>query len=182
MRARIPRRAEPRRDGPTAFVALGSNLDHPRRQIARAIAQLRRLPRTRVVAVSPNYATEPIGTSGPQPEYVNAVVELRTHLAPVQLLRWLLRLERRQRRRRDREAVRNAPRTLDLDLLLYGRRRLTLAPLTLPHPRMHQRAFVLQPLRDIAPAAAIPGRGLARPHLRAVRDQRIAPTRRHVLH
>jgi 2-amino-4-hydroxy-6-hydroxymethyldihydropteridine diphosphokinase len=77
---------------------------------------------------------------------------------------------------------RNAPRTLDLDLLLYGRRRTRLPQLTVPHPRMHERAFVLKPLEAIAPAITIPGRGLARWNRRTVRDQRIARTRSHSLH
>ncbi|HVO89414.1 MAG TPA: 2-amino-4-hydroxy-6-hydroxymethyldihydropteridine diphosphokinase [Casimicrobiaceae bacterium] len=179
-----PIRAHPERlrNAAIAYIGLGSNLEHPRRQIARAIAALARLPRTRLVAASPNYTTEPIGTSTPQPQYVNAVVALSTRLSPTELLRRLLAIERRQRRKRDPLGERNAPRTLDCDLLLYGRRRLKLAQLTVPHPRMHQRAFVLRPLRDIAPAATIPGRGLARRHLHAVRDQRIARTRSHVLH
>jgi 2-amino-4-hydroxy-6-hydroxymethyldihydropteridine diphosphokinase len=91
-------------------------------------------------------------------------------------------IERRQHRRRDVAMPRNAPRTLDLDLLLYGRLRIATAPLTVPHPRMHQRAFVLRPLLDIAPHARIPGQGLARRHAPAVRGQRIARTRTHPLH
>jgi 2-amino-4-hydroxy-6-hydroxymethyldihydropteridine diphosphokinase len=87
-------------------------------------------------------------------------------------------------RRRKRAAVheRNAPRTLDLDLLLYGRARIAHPSLTVPHPRMGGRAFVLRPLTEVAPSVTIPGRGLARRLLPAVRAQRIAPTRTHVLH
>jgi 2-amino-4-hydroxy-6-hydroxymethyldihydropteridine diphosphokinase len=162
-----------------AFVGLGSNLAHPRRQIARAVRAIARLPRVDVLAVSPNYASAPIGGNAPQPDYVNAVVALRTTLAPHRLLATLLRIERRQHRLRSAETQRNAPRTLDLDLLLYGRRRIANALLTVPHPRMHQRAFVLRPLLDIAPAAAIPGRGLARRHWPATRGQRVARTRTH---
>jgi 2-amino-4-hydroxy-6-hydroxymethyldihydropteridine diphosphokinase len=88
-------------------------------------------------------------------------------------------IERRQHRRRDAEPRRNAPRTMDLDLLLYGGRRIRLPGLTVPHPRMHERAFVLRPLADVAAVATIPGRGLARRFLGAVRDQRIARTRTH---
>ncbi len=164
-----------------AFLGLGSNLAHPRRQLARAIRSIARLPRTRVVAVSPNYATAPIGCDGPQPDYVNAVVAARTALGPRALLAALQAIERRQRRRRDRETKRNASRTLDLDLLLFGRRRINLPGLTIPHPRMHSRAFVLRPLTDVAAVATIPGRGLARRYLGAVRDQRIARTRSHFL-
>lgn len=162
------------------YVALGSNLAHPRRQIARAVRALARLPRSRLISVSPNYTTAPVGTSGGQPDYVNAVAKMDTRLRPSTLLARLHAIERRHRRRRV-VGVRNAPRTLDLDLLLFGRLRLRGASLVLPHPRMHERAFVLRPLVDIAPAVAIPGRGLARRLLRNVTGQRIARTRRHFL-
>ncbi len=165
-----------------AFVGLGSNLAHPRRQIARAVAAIARLPRTRIVARSPNYATAPLACDVAQPDYVNAVVALRTSLSPRALLRRLHAIERRQGRRRTATTPRNSPRTLDLDLLLYGRRRTRLPQLTVPHPRMHERAFVLKPLLTIAPAITIPGRGLARWSRRAVRDQRIARTRSHSWH
>ncbi len=161
-----------------AFVGLGSNLAHPRRQIARAVAALARLPLTRIVLQSPNYASAPVACDVAQPDYVNAVVALRTALAPGALLRRLQAIERRHGRVRLRTA-RNSPRTLDLDLLLYGRLRMHVPLLTLPHPRMHERAFVLKPLLDVAPAIAISGHGLARRALRAVRRQRIARTRRH---
>ncbi len=163
---------------PVAFVGLGSNLAHPRRQIARALRALRRLPRSTLLAVSSNYATAPQGVSDAQPDYVNAVAMLRTSLPPRALLARLATLEKRQGRRR---TVRNAPRTLDLDLLLYGRRRISLAKLTVPHPRMHERAFVLRPMADVAPVAVIPGRGAARRFRRDVRDQRVKRTRAHHL-
>jgi len=162
-----------------AFVGLGSNLAHPRRQLARAVRALARLPRTRLVAVSPNYVSAPVGTSGPQPDYVNAVALVETALPPRALLARLLAIERRQHRRRDPDGPPKAPRTLDLDLLLFGRRRLQVPGLVIPHPRMHGRAFVLRPLADVAPAATIPGRGLARRALAQVRHQRIARTRTH---
>jgi 2-amino-4-hydroxy-6-hydroxymethyldihydropteridine diphosphokinase len=164
-----------------AFVGLGSNLSHPRRQLARALRAIARLPGVRIVAISPNYASAPVGNSTPQPDYVNAVVAVQSTLGPRALLAALHRIERRQRRRRDREPHRNAPRTLDLDLLLYGRRRVRQHGLALPHPRMHERAFVLRPLADIAAAVTVPGRGLARRFLGLVRTQRIARTRTHVL-
>ena len=162
-----------------ALVGLGSNLAHPRRQIARAVRALARLPRTRLVAVSPNYVSAPVGTSGPQPDYVNAVALLDTALSTRALLGRLLAIERRQRRRRDPAGPPKAPRTLDCDLLLFGRRRVHARGLVVPHPRMHERAFVLRPLADVAPAATIPGRGLARRHLARARHQRIARTRTH---
>jgi 2-amino-4-hydroxy-6-hydroxymethyldihydropteridine diphosphokinase len=161
-----------------AFIGLGSNLAHPRRQLARALAGLDALARVRVLAVSPSYLTAPIG-GPPQPDYVNAVALVATTLAPRALLARLHDIERRQHRRRERAAPRNAPRTLDLDLLLYGARRIRTSQLTVPHPRMHERAFVLKPLTDLAPAVTIPGRGLARSFLRNVRDHRIARTRAH---
>jgi 2-amino-4-hydroxy-6-hydroxymethyldihydropteridine diphosphokinase len=139
------------------------------------------LPGVRIVAVSPNYASAPIGGDEPQPDYVNAVVAIRTTRAPRALLAALLRVERRQHRRRDVGTQRNAPRTLDLDLLLYGRRRIRQRALSVPHPRMHERAFVLLPLTALSRAITIPGRGLARRFLGFVRNQRIARTRTHVL-
>jgi len=161
-----------------AYIGLGSNLAHPRRQIGKAMQALARLPRTRLVAASPNYVSAPLGASGPQPDYVNAVALVDTALAPRALLERLLAIEHRQRRRRV-HGVRNAPRTLDLDLLLFGRRRMEVRALAVPHPRMHERAFVLRPLADLASRAVIPGRGAVRSLLRAVANQRIARTRTH---
>ena len=161
-----------------AYVGLGSNLKHPRRQLARAVRALRKLPRTRLVSLSPNYLTAPQGNSAPQPDYVNAVAVLRTSLAPRALLGRLHAIERRHRRTRP-EGLRNAPRTLDLDLLLFGRRRMRATNLSIPHPRMHARAFVLRPLADVAPAVNIPGHGAARLLLRHVAGQRVARTRTH---
>ncbi|MEP6679084.1 MAG: 2-amino-4-hydroxy-6-hydroxymethyldihydropteridine diphosphokinase, partial [Betaproteobacteria bacterium] len=161
---------------------MGSNLVDPRRQLARAARRRARRPRTTLVATSRNFATAPVGTQEPQPDYVNAVAMLSTSLAPRALLAQLLAMERRQGRRRDGDSPRNAARSLDLDLLLYGRLRLATRALTLPHPRMHERTFVLRPLADVAPAATIPGRALARSHLARLRHQRIAPTRSHHPH
>jgi 2-amino-4-hydroxy-6-hydroxymethyldihydropteridine diphosphokinase len=149
-----------------AYIGLGSNLDHPRRHVTRALAELSRLPRSRIVGASPSYVSAPLGCAEPQP------------LSPRSLLARMHAIERRHRRNHHARAHRNAARTLDLDLLLYGRRRLHQPGLTLPHPRMHERAFVLRPLLDLAPAASVPGHGGVRRLLRAVRDQRIKPTRR----
>ena len=159
-----------------AFIGLGSNLSHPRRRIARALRDIARIPGTRLVAASPNYASAPVDPGEPQPDYVNAVAMVATGLPPKALLARLMAIERHAGRRRDRQA-RNAARTLDLDLLLYGARRMDTVALTLPHPRMHARAFVLRPLIDVAPAVVIPRRGLARRLVRAVADQRIKRTR-----
>ena len=161
-----------------AFIALGSNLRHPRRRIARALAALCATRGVRLVAVSPNYVTAPMGGAA-QPDYVNAVAEVATVLSPRALLREMQRIERAQGRVRSADAPRNAPRTLDLDLLLYGARRIRSRKLVVPHPRMHERAFVLRPLADVAPSQTIPGRGLARRYLPDVRTQRIARTRSH---
>jgi 2-amino-4-hydroxy-6-hydroxymethyldihydropteridine diphosphokinase len=160
------------------YLGLGSNLAHPRRQLARALRSIARLPGTLVVGASPNYASAPVGVDAPQPDYVNSVVAVRTVLGPRALLSALHGIERKQLRRRTR---RNAARTLDIDVLLYGRRRIRIPGLTVPHPRMHERAFVLRPLGDVDPAATIPGRGLARRYLHSVGGQRIARTRTHVL-
>jgi 2-amino-4-hydroxy-6-hydroxymethyldihydropteridine diphosphokinase len=167
---------------PRAFIGLGSNLAHPRRQIARAARALARLPATRVVALSRNYLTAPRDPAVAQPDFVNAVAEIDTALSPRALLRALHAIERRQRRRRTPGAPRNLPRTLDLDLLTYARVRLATPALVLPHPRMHERAFVLVPLTQIARNATVAGRGLARGWLRRAPDQRVAPTRAHALH
>jgi 2-amino-4-hydroxy-6-hydroxymethyldihydropteridine diphosphokinase len=165
-----------------AFIGLGSNLGHPRRQLARATAALARLPGCRILRRSRNYVSAPVACALPQPDFVNAVVALSTTRQPHALLAALLAIERKQQRRRDPSSSRNTPRTLDLDLLLYGRRRVRSARLTVPHPRMHGRAFVLRPLADIAPGVVIPGCGLARRFLRGLADQRIATTRAHTLH
>lgn len=161
-----------------AFVGLGSNLAHPRRRLAAALRGIARLPATRLVAVSPNYASAPVGASEPQPDYVNAVALLRTRLRARDLLQRLHAIERAHGRVRV-AGVRNAARTLDLDLLLFGRLRMATRHLALPHPRMHERAFVLKPLADLAPAARVPGRGVAQSLARRVTGQRIARTRRH---
>jgi len=159
-----------------AFIGLGSNLAHPRRQLARALARLGATPGVRVLAISPSYVSAPLSSIA-QPDYVNAVALVATTLSPPALLARLQAIERRQKRRRDATTPRNAPRTLDLDLLLYGARRMRSPQLTLPHPRMHERAFVLRPLTDVMPTVNIPGRGLARRHLPDVRGQRIERTR-----
>ena len=128
---------------PVAYIGVGSNLDHPRRHVARALAELSRLPRSRLLAASQNFASAPVGCAEPQPDYVNAVAALRTALPPRGLLQRMHAIERRHRRDPRSRAKRNAPRTLDLDLLIYGRRRMREPGLSVPHPRMHLRAFVL---------------------------------------
>jgi 2-amino-4-hydroxy-6-hydroxymethyldihydropteridine diphosphokinase len=110
-----------------------------------------------------------------QPEFVNAVVEIETELAPEALLKELLAIEGRSGRTR---TFQNAPRTLDLDLLLYGDQVIAQPGLAVPHPRMHERAFVLAPLAEIAPDTTIPGKGIASALLSACKDQDVAKLRR----
>ncbi|MCU0805524.1 MAG: 2-amino-4-hydroxy-6-hydroxymethyldihydropteridine diphosphokinase [Burkholderiales bacterium] len=153
-----------------AFVGLGANLGDPAEQIARAIEAVGGLPRSRVVSASSLYRTAPIGYAA-QPDFVNAVVEIETALEPVDLLRSLQDIESGSGRTR---SFRNAPRTLDLDLLLYDDRTIDAPALQVPHPRMHERAFVLAPLVEIAPDIEIPGRGAASSLLARLTNQRIA--------
>jgi 2-amino-4-hydroxy-6-hydroxymethyldihydropteridine diphosphokinase len=138
-----------------AYIALGSNLEDPATQVAGAFAALAVLPQSQLVAQSSFYRTAPVGYTD-QPDFVNAVGALDTTLAPRALLEALLAIE--QARGRARTFV-NAPRTLDLDVLLYGDQLIDEPGLTVPHPRMHERAFVLVPLAEIAPDCVIPGRG-----------------------
>jgi 2-amino-4-hydroxy-6-hydroxymethyldihydropteridine diphosphokinase len=141
-----------------AYVGLGSNQGKPEEQIARALAELDELPHTRVVKRSSLYRTAPVGYAD-QPDFLNAVAQLETGLPAARLLGELHGIEARHGRERP---FPNAPRTLDLDLLIFGDLQLATPALTVPHPRMHQRAFVLEPLVEIAPEAAIPGLGPAR--------------------
>jgi len=129
-----------------AFVAIGANLGDARETVERAIADLATLPKTRLVACSSLYKTAPVDATGP--DFVNAVVQLETALDPHALLAELHRLEAVAGRERP---YRNAPRTLDLDLLRHGDAVMETETLTLPHPRMNERAFVLLPLAEIAP-------------------------------
>ena len=156
----------------TAYVALGANIGDPVATVLAAFGALANLPDSRVVHTSSLYRTAPVGLKN-QPDFINAVAMLETGLAPEELLDALLDLEARFGRvRRDR----NGPRTLDLDLLLYNDIELDLPRLTLPHPRLHLRAFVLHPLAEIAPRLVIPGRGSVAAWLPAVANQRIVRT------
>lgn len=139
-----------------AHVALGANLGDPRAQVLAAIEALAALPRTQLLARSRLYLTPPWGVTA-QPPFVNAVAQLDTQLSPDDLLDEMLRLEREAGRMRDGE--RWGPRTLDLDLLLYGDTMCDDERLTLPHPRIAGRAFVLLPLADLDPDLEIPGQG-----------------------
>ena len=150
----------------SAWIGLGANLGDARAALRSAIASLGELPQTRVRAQSSVYRTAPVDASGP--DYFNAVAELATRLAPQALLEALQAIERRHGRER---SFRNAPRTLDLDLLLYGDDIIATATLTVPHPRLHQRAFVLAPLAELRPETLVPGRGRVSELLRGVADQ-----------
>lgn len=152
-----------------AYIGLGANLDDPAAQVAYAFGELARLPDTTLATRSSLYVSAPVGYDQ-QPDFINAVARLETGLSPRVLLAALLKIEHRHGRER---TFRNAPRTLDLDLLLYGAARFHEPGLSLPHPRMHERAFVLQPLMEIAPDLDIPGQGPARAWLAQCGNQQI---------
>lgn len=153
-----------------AYVALGANLGNPQEALQAALEDLRQTSGVGVTAVSSFYRTAPVESSGP--EYVNAVAEVATTLEASELLHVLQRIENAHGRVRPAGVV-NAPRTLDLDLLLFGKDTVATPELTVPHPRMHLRAFVLVPLLEIAPDAVIPGLGAARDYVAATADQAI---------
>lgn len=147
----------------SAWIGLGANLGDRGAALAQAVQALAALPATRCLKVSGLYASAPIDAGGP--DYLNAVAELATRLAPLDLLDALQTIEQAAGRERP---YRNAPRTLDLDLLLYGDQQIQTERLTVPHPRLAERAFVLLPLAEIAPDRATPAQ------CQAVQDQRIA--------
>jgi 2-amino-4-hydroxy-6-hydroxymethyldihydropteridine diphosphokinase len=151
----------------SAFIGLGANLDDPRAQVLRALDELAHLPQSALVARSSLWRSAPLGYAD-QPEFVNAVAGMETSLSADELLDALHKVESAHGRAR---SFPNAPRTLDLDLLLYGDEVRESERLTLPHPRMHERAFVLKPLLEVAPGAMIPGRGAAAACLAALADQ-----------
>lgn len=152
-----------------AYVALGANLADPLAQVRAALEALTRLPESRLLRTSSLYRTTPVGIHH-QPDFINAVVAFETILTPQAMLAALFAVEEQFGRRRD---FHHAPRTLDLDLLLYDNEVIDTPQLQLPHPRMHLRAFVLAPLLEIAPDCRIPGRGSAAAWLPAVSMQHI---------
>jgi 2-amino-4-hydroxy-6-hydroxymethyldihydropteridine diphosphokinase len=151
-----------------AYVALGANLGNPAMTLRAAFAELGRLRYCTLAMRSSLYSTKPVDADGP--DYCNAVVALDTDLPPLELLHALQGIENAHGRQRP---YLHAPRTLDLDLLLHGETVMESPELTLPHPRMHLRAFVLVPLLEIAPDILIPGRGSATSLLSAITDQPI---------
>jgi 2-amino-4-hydroxy-6-hydroxymethyldihydropteridine diphosphokinase len=152
-----------------AYIGIGSNQGEPRAQVLRAFDELARLPATQLEGRSALYRSAPVEAPG-QADYVNAAAGVDTQLSAAQLLAALQDIELRHGRERIHP---NAPRTLDLDLLLYGEMSFASAMLTLPHPRMHQRAFVLLPLLDLDPRLEVPGLGTARELLARCAGQRI---------
>lgn len=152
-----------------AFIGLGANLEKPVAQVNAAMEALGQLPQTRLLKRSSLYRSAPVGYLD-QPDFINAVAQVETALPPKALLEALLQLEREFGRTRE---FQNAPRTLDLDVLLYGDLIHHEHGLTLPHPQMHRRAFVLQPLLEIAPDCVIPGIGSAALAMQACTEQRL---------
>ena len=152
-----------------AYVGIGANLGDARANVADAIGRLAQLPRSALLAVSSLYRTAPIDSGGD--DYINAVACIETQLAAEELLQALQAIELAHGRERP---YRNAPRTLDLDLLLYGDAQIATDALQVPHPRMCERAFVLVPLLELAPDILIPGCGPAAQFLGAVASQTIA--------
>jgi 2-amino-4-hydroxy-6-hydroxymethyldihydropteridine diphosphokinase len=150
-----------------AYLGLGSNLGNPQQRVETAFAEMAAEPDIVLTRRSSLYRTAPVGLVD-QPHFVNAVAAVRTRLGPHELLAALLSIERSHGRLR---ALPNGPRTLDLDILIYDDVQFSDSTLTLPHPRCHERAFVLLPLLEVAPDCVIPGRGYARSWLAACRDQ-----------
>jgi len=153
-----------------AYIGIGANLGDARGNVADALERLQRLPGCTLMAASGLYRTAPIDSSGD--DYINAVARIATTLGAEALLQALHGIEQAHGRERP---YRNAPRTLDLDLLLYGDQQIASATLTVPHPRMTERAFVLVPLLELAPAIHIPGKGAAQQYAASVADQGISP-------
>jgi len=140
-----------------AFIALGSNLQDPQAQVERALQTIANTPNIKLIKASSLFKTAPIGYDN-QPDFINAVAEIETDLSPLELLHSLLEIETQHGRERP---FPNAPRVLDLDVLLYGNIEINTAELTLPHPRMYTRGFVMLPLAEIAPKINIGNHGYA---------------------
>jgi len=152
-----------------ALIALGSNLENPVSQVRRALDELDTLPESILLACSSLYRSAPVGRSD-QPDFINAVVQIGTTLSPHGLLKALLEIEQNHGRIR---GLPNDPRTLDLDILMYDELECNEDDLILPHPRMHQRAFVLKPLMEISKDCFIPSRGTVAELLSACSNQRL---------
>ena len=151
------------------FIALGSNLEDPVFQVRKALDEIAILPECNLLSCSSLYRSAPIGKCD-QPDFINAVVQIETTLSPYNLLKALLQIEQNHGRVR---RLPNGPRTLDLDILMYDKLECNKHNLILPHPRMHQRAFVLKPLMEISKDCFIPGRGAVAELLSACAEQRL---------
>lgn len=149
----------------TAYLALGSNLDNPLTQVTQACAEINALPGTELIACSPWYISQAVGP-GQQPDFINGVVQVATSLAAPALLQALQGIENNHQRRRE---IRWGARTLDLDILLYGDAEIATSTLSVPHPYLHRRNFVVYPLADLAPNLILPN-GQALAQLRAQLD------------
>ncbi|MBV1774214.1 2-amino-4-hydroxy-6-hydroxymethyldihydropteridine diphosphokinase [Burkholderiaceae bacterium DAT-1] len=154
-----------------AYIGLGANLGHAADAVQQAINALDQIPDTVLVAASRLYHSAPVGYAD-QPDFVNAVACVDTQLDPHSLLEALFDIEHRFGRER---TFRNAPRTLDMDVLLYGDLSMHDDRLTIPHPRMHERGFVLLPLQDIAPGLTLPGHGDSRTLLQKIETSDLRP-------
>lgn len=154
-----------------AYIGLGSNLDHPQQQLERALTELEGLPHCQLLAHSPLYCSAPLGPAD-QPDYVNAVAALLTGCSAEALLDQLQAIEQAHQRVREQHW---GPRTLDLDILLFGEAQITSPRLQIPHPEMAKRAFVLYPLADIAPELEVPGLGALSQLMAACPPQGLEP-------
>lgn len=155
----------------TAYIGLGANLGDTIGTLLEACDALHALPHSKEVCISGFYRSAPVGADAAGPDYMNAVASLKTQLSPHDLLQQMLQIEQAHGRER---SYANAPRTLDLDLLLYGKASIQTADLIVPHPRMHLRAFVLQPLAELNPRLILP-QGPLSELLQACADQSIQP-------
>lgn len=154
----------------TAWIGLGANLGDATATLRSACTEIAQIPQVSLDGVSRLWRSAPVGATGP--DYLNAVARVRTTLAAPTLLAQLLAIEQRHGRQRPSP---NAPRTLDLDLLLYGDDVIEVEGLTVPHPRMHLRAFVLAPMAEVDPSVRIPCHGAIGPLLAAIDDQPLEP-------
>jgi len=135
------------------YLGLGANLKNPKYQIKKALTKISQHPKIKILKIAPFYQTQAIGNNTPQPDYINSVVKIKTRLSAYQLLKYCQQLENQQGRIRKEHW---GARTLDIDILLYHQQIINIPLLIIPHPRMHQRAFVLNPLSDINPKIKIP--------------------------
>lgn len=157
-------------DGVIAYIGLGSNLGDSVARVQEGMQALNAIPGVRLRRCSSLYRSAPVGITD-QPDFINAACEVETTLDPADLMRQLLATE--HERGRVRDGVKGGPRTLDLDLLLYGERTLNAPELVLPHPRLHERAFVLAPLNELSETLTVPGRGTVRSLLAGCHGQRV---------